>query len=96
MMHRRFGSLLAGVALAFATGLVGCSGNGSGSGQQQSQGSGPFGLFGPRRDPNADLTPAEGRKLVAAIQKDRKRLQKLTPAERRFLAATADAESQGE
>jgi len=83
---------LAALALAFA--LSGCSGGGSNSGQQ-SQGNGPFGLFGPKQDPNRDLTPAQGRKLIADIHKNPSRMQKLTPPERRFLAsaAAADAES---
>ena len=79
-----------GIAAAIAAAVSGCSGGGSGS-QQQSSSGGFFGLFAPKKDPNADLTPVEGQKLVAEIHKDPKRMQKLTPGERRFLAKASAA-----
>jgi hypothetical protein len=71
-------------AAAMLAALSGCAGGGSGS-QQQSQG-GFFGLFAPKKDPNKELTVDEGHKLLVEIRKDPKRMDKLTPAERRFLA----------
>ena len=83
------------VALTLAAGLAGCSGGGgSGSQAQQSQSGGFFGLFA-KKDPNADLTLEEGQKLIAEIHKDPKRMQKLTPGERRFLAKAAAASGRG-
>lgn len=71
--------------IALASGVAGCSG--SGSSQGTSSGGGLFsGIFGTRRNPNAELTNDEGRKLLLEIRKDPSRLQKLTPPERRFLA----------
>ncbi|MFN7022286.1 MAG: hypothetical protein ACK4WH_13290 [Phycisphaerales bacterium] len=84
---------LAGRAISRATGvtvvavavLSGCNGGGNSSGSVHV--GGPFsGIFGTRRSPNAELTPQEGRKLLLDVQKDPKRLQKLTPPERRYLA----------
>lgn len=84
MHHTRAVLLSALLAAAFAAGLSGCSGGGSGSGQQ-SQG-GLFGMFAPKRDPNRELTVDEGHKLLLEIRKNPKRMETLTPAERRFLA----------
>ncbi|MBX3403188.1 MAG: hypothetical protein KF699_07235 [Phycisphaeraceae bacterium] len=64
--------------------LSGCAGGGSGT-SGQSQG-GLFGLFASKTDPNKDLTVDQGHKLLLEIRKDPKRMDKLTPAERRFLA----------
>lgn len=91
MMDRRYSVCAAGLAAMFAAGLAGCSGGGSGTQQQTSSG-GFFGLFA-RKDPNADLTLEEGQKLLAEIRKDPKRMEKLTPGEKRFLAKAAAATS---
>ncbi len=85
MIDRRLRGLPLAAAVALTAALAGCSGGGSSS-QQQAQGGGLFGLFAPKKDPNADLTPAEGQKLMAEIRKDPNRMQKLTPGERRYLA----------
>ena len=84
MSHTRAILLAALLAAALLAGLSGCSGGGSGSGQQ-SQG-GLFGMFATQRDPNRELTVDEGHKLLLEIRKNPKRMEKLTPAERRFLA----------
>jgi len=89
MKDRRFNMFACGVAVAAAAALSGCSGGDSGSQQQASSG-GFFGLFA-RQDPNADLTPAEGQRLIAEMRKDPTRISKLTPGERRFLAKVSAA-----
>jgi hypothetical protein len=89
MIHRRFGSFAGAAALVGAFFLAGCSGGGSGT-QQQSSSGGFFGLFA-KKDPNADLTLEEGKKLLAEIRKDPNRMQKLTPGEKRFLAKASVA-----
>ncbi len=89
MNARRMHAIVVGLGLALAGVLTGgCSGSGSASSQQSSGGF--FGLF-KKKDPNADLTAAEGQKLLAEIRKDNKRLKKLTPAERRFVAKAGAA-----
>lgn len=84
MFSKRTVFLAAVLAAAIPAGLSGCSGGGSGS-RQQAQG-GLFGLFAPKVDPNRELTVDEGHKLLLEIRKNPKRMEKLTPAERRFLA----------
>lgn len=84
MFLKRTAALSVLVALALPVALAGCSGGGSGS-QQQAQG-GLFGLFAPKTDPNQELTVDQGHKLLLEIRKNPKRMEKLTPAERRFLA----------
>lgn len=71
-------------AAAVSAALCGCAGGGSGT-SGQSQG-GLFGLFAPKTDPNKELTVDQGHKLLIEIRKDPGRMDKLTPAERRFLA----------
>lgn len=87
--QRRFGTAAVLCVAAVICCLAGCSGGGSGSQQQASSG-GFFGLFA-KKDPNADLTPEEGQKLLAEIRKDNSRLQKLTPGERRYIARVTAA-----
>lgn len=90
MKDRRIVTISIGLAATVLAGLGGCSGGGSGSQQQASSG-GFFGLFA-KKDPNADLTPEEGQKLLAEIRKDNSRLQKLTPGERRYIARVTAAQ----
>ncbi|MCC6322097.1 MAG: hypothetical protein IT438_11760 [Phycisphaerales bacterium] len=77
--------LIVCTALTLGGGLGGCSGDGGSSGGAH-VGAPHGGIFGTRRSPNAELTPDEGRKLLLEIQKDPKRMKKLTPPERRYLA----------
>lgn len=91
MKDRRSSVCAACLVASIGAGVAGCSGGGSGSQQQTSSG-GFFGLFA-RKDPNADLTLEEGQKLLAEIRKDPKRMEKLTPGEKRFLAKAAAATS---
>jgi hypothetical protein len=76
-------SLSAAACLCAAA--AGCQGNGGGS-QGSAQSPGPIArLFG-AKDPNAPLTDEEGAKLLEEIHSNPARLQKLTPAERHYLA----------
>lgn len=88
MLNRRTALPLCLAAAALAA-AAGCAGGKSGS-SSQSQG-GLFGLFAPKADPNRELTVDEGHKLLVEIRKDPKRMDKLTPAERRFLAKSVVA-----
>lgn len=90
MYHgRRLRSVLPAAAALTAGALSGCAGGNSGvSGQSQG---GLFGLFAPKADPNRELTVDEGHKLLVEIRKNPKRMDTLTPAERRFLAKSVVA-----
>lgn len=83
---------LAAAGLTGVVGAGGCSGSGGGGSSGTGGGGGGGGIFGSRRS-NADLTLDQGQKLLREIQANPKRMEKLTPPEKRFLAKAAAAKS---
>lgn len=59
---------------------------------RQTQPTGLMALFAPKPEPELDVT--KGQKLMAEISENPKRLEKLTPQEKRFLARAHAAAAQ--